>query len=158
MECTFSEQKTYEACRATGKWQKFGRTTESSETIFEMKSCKYTDFDEGFAMFQFQIFCLLIGCLSFMSVRKQRRVSSSIFDRRKQQGASNNSNSNSNNSIINGSARSKSSATNGKMSTTRAVEDGCNDDEDEIEFTPMTNQEKERVPLMEIQAEHMEII
>ena len=32
------------------------------------------------------------------------------------------------------------------------------EDDDEIEFTPMTNQEKEKVPLMEIQADHMEII
>lgn len=145
-QCTFSEQKVYEACQVTGKWQRFECVVagdavevrrmqdESTEAIFEMKSCKYTDFDEGIAMFELQIFCLLIGCLSFMTVRKHKRVSSSMFDRRKQQ-----------------EARSKA-----RTSANRVL--GNDGDEDEIEFTPMINQEKERVPLMEIQAAHMEII
>uniref|UniRef100_A0A6V0CDC4 Uncharacterized protein n=1 Tax=Pseudo-nitzschia australis TaxID=44445 RepID=A0A6V0CDC4_9STRA len=162
MECTFSEQKAYEACQVTGKWQKFecilaGETatrrieqeasstmssSSSADALFKMKSCKYTNFDEGFAMFELQVFCLLIGCLAFMSIRKHKRLSSSMFDRRKQQGTN-----------VSFAMRSKSSVGNGKRSSACVLEDG-----DEIEFTPMTNQEKEKVPLMEIQADHMEII
>ena len=70
MECTFSEQKAYEACQVTGKWQKFEcilageaetrrieqealstmSSSSTSDTLFKMNSCKYTNFDEGFAM------------------------------------------------------------------------------------------------------------
>ncbi|VEU41517.1 unnamed protein product [Pseudo-nitzschia multistriata] len=152
-ECTFSEQKTYDACKATGKWQKFEcilvegegetRRTEQETPLadpaapkHEMKSCKYTEFDEGFAMFELEVFCLLIGCLAFVSVRKQKRLSSSMFDRRKQQGP-----------------KARSRVGNGKR-----ISDHIPGNGDEIEFTPMTNQEKERVPLIDIEAEHMDVI
>ncbi len=56
-QCTFSEQKTYEACKETGKWQEFkcflpGENTgsEDEDVKFEMRSCKYTDLDNGLAM------------------------------------------------------------------------------------------------------------
>lgn len=140
--CNFSEQKTEEACHETGLWQKFecrqtagSKDESSSDSTFKMKSCKYTDFDEGIAMIQFQSLCLLIGSLSIMSVRKQKRLTSSLFDRRKHQGAN--------------ATRSNPTAGSNKKSIGRIVEDY-----DEIEFTPMTNQESERVSLVE----RMEII
>jgi hypothetical protein len=85
------------------------------------------------------MFCLLIGVLSIISVKKQKRLSSSIFDRRKQRGGAN-TNTNTNNvwsNSMNGS---------NKRGNSRS---SISDDEDEIEFTPMTNQQRERVPLVE---------
>ena len=58
------------------------------------------------------------------SVKKQKKLSLSMFDRRKQQGGSNNGGS-----------------SNGVGSNKR-------NDEEDIEFTPMTNQQRERVPLV----------
>lgn len=83
-----------------------------------------------------QIFCLLIGSLAIVSVKKQKRLSFSLFDQRKQQ-------------------RANTTANNGKRSS-----DFVTEDDEEIEFTPMTNQlQKEKVPLMEISNNvHMEII
>jgi len=123
LQCTFSEQRTYDACVATGRWQKFKCSgPDEAEAKYEMRSCKHTDFDNGLVMFQFQIFCLLIGALSIVSVKKQKKLSLSMFDRRKQQG------------------KARTSDTMG--SNKRSEEDG-------IEFTPMTNQQRERVPLVQ---------
>ena len=74
--------------------------------------------------FQFQILCLVIGVLSIVSVKKQKKLSLSMFERRKQQGAAVVSRSN----PITGSNK--------------------RNDEEDIEFTPMTNQQRERVPLV----------
>jgi len=154
-QCTFSEQKTYEACHETSRWEKIEcvfveatkisssfSTTEDQEEESEseivssknikMRSCKYTEFDEEFAMVRLQIFCFLIGSLAIMSVKKQKRLSTSLFDQRKQE----------------------ANAINSKRSSDCIVEN-----DNEIEFTPMTNQKKEMVSLMEINNnEHMEII
>lgn len=139
-QCTFSEQRSFDICKETGKWQKFkcimpGETgTESGDDDpdyrEETRSCKYTDFDNVFAMFQLQFFCLFIGVLSIISVKKQKKLSMSMFDRRKQQGAT--------------SLRENNNVGNNKRS------DGhiAYDDEEDIEFTPMTNQQRERVPLV----------
>jgi len=81
------------------------------------------------------MFCFLIGSLSIISLRKQKRLSTSLFDRRKQQAAN--------------AVRPTSTVGSSKRSVGRIVED-----DGEIEFTPMTNQERERVPLVE----RMEII
>jgi len=156
MQCTFSEQKTYDVCHKTGRWQKFecivpsdsnpsdpgtAEPTSSPDTRYEMKSCKYTDFDEGVAMLRLQMFSLLIGSLAIASVRKQKRLSLSMFDRRKQN-----------------PARSTSGVVSGNRNNASRLSDNGNDDEDQIEFTPMTNQQRERVPLVEIKADRMEII
>lgn len=139
-QCTFSEQKTYEACKETGKWQEFkcflpGENTgsEDEDVKVEMHSCKYTDFDNGLAMLQLQLFCLLIGGLAIVSVKRQKTVSMSIFDRRKQKGAPSNSNM----------GHSK------RSDHVRSA-----DIEEDIEFTPMTNQQRERESLVA----HMEVI
>ena len=56
MQCSYSEQKAYEACKETGRWQKFkcvmpGYTgSQDDEYKHEMKSCKHTNFDNGLAM------------------------------------------------------------------------------------------------------------
>lgn len=143
MHCTFTEQKMYDVCLQTGRWQKFKcnppvdakSEEEAAAAVFTSKSCKHTPFDEGVAMIQLQIFCLLIGWLSIMSVRRHKRQSSNMFDRRKQQGAN--------------VTKSNSTAELGRKTSTFIAED-----EDEIEFTPMTNQQRERIPLVE----RMEII
>lgn len=160
MHCTFSEENMYDVCLETGRWQKFqcflpgdSKTEEESQDpMYKMKSCKHTDFEGGLAMIQLQTFCLLIGVLSIMSVKKQKRFSSSMFDRRKQRGgADTNSNSNSNtntNSNSNTNAMRSNAMTESNMiGRSRST---IADDEDEIEFTPMTNQQRaERVPLVE---------
>jgi hypothetical protein len=70
--CTFSEQKSYEACHATGRWMKYQCTSSSTTSPtsssssssssdddhqqqndgyrVEMRSCQYTQADEEFAM------------------------------------------------------------------------------------------------------------
>jgi hypothetical protein len=53
----------------------------------EIRSCKYTEADEEFAMVRLQMFCLLIGSMAFMSVKRQKKVSASLFDQRKQAAA-----------------------------------------------------------------------
>jgi len=144
--CTFSDQKLNDVCHETGRWQKFecipkdesNSDEENPDPHYVMKSCKYTDFDEGVAMIRLQIFCLLIGSLSMISVRKQKRLFSSMFDRRKQ-GAN--------------GARSNATAGSSKRGSARIA-----DDDEEIEFTPMTNQQREMTPLVESESVRMEII
>jgi len=145
--CSYSELRTEEACHETGKSQLFecilpgdskstGTEDEASvDSTFIRKSCKYTQFEEEMAMFRLQLICLAIGLLSVASVRKQKRMSVSMFDRRKQQGAA--------------SLRSNSNPGSLRRSGSRIGED-----DEEIEFTPMTNQQRERVSLVE----RMEII
>jgi hypothetical protein len=80
------------------------------------------------------MFCFLIGALAIISVKKQKRLSTSLFDQRKQSAIA----------AANDSRRSS---------------DRISENDDEIEFTPMTNQQKEMVSLMEINNnDHMEII
>ena len=76
----------------------------------------------------------MIGALAIISVKKQKRLSTSLFDQRKREAT---------NTVANGN-RSFS----------------VSENDDEIEFTPMTNQQKEMVSLMEINNnnDHMEII
>jgi len=133
LQCTFSEKKTYDACAATGKWQKFECSVSDDETEskYEMRSCKHTDLENGLAMIQFQLFCMLIGTLSIVSVKKQKKLSLSMFDRRKQQGS--------------------------KARTSDLMGSNKRSEEEAIEFTPMTNQQRERVPLVQ-RMEKMEII
>jgi hypothetical protein len=58
MHCTFSEQKTYDVCLETGRWQKFecllpsasNPEDESQDTMYKWKSCKHTDLEGGLAM------------------------------------------------------------------------------------------------------------
>ena len=80
-----------------------------------------------------QIFCFLIGSLAIISVRRQKRISTSLFDQRKQQGRN-------------------------TAATAKRSSECISENDDEIEFTPMMNQQKEKVPLMEIYDNDMEII
>ena len=63
-QCTFSEQKSYEACVSTGRWMKYqctsttsspsgddnGNDNDQPKTRIYMRSCQYTKSDEEFAM------------------------------------------------------------------------------------------------------------
>ena len=77
----------------------------------------------------------MIGALAIISVKKQKRLSTSLFDQRKREAT---------NTVVANGNRSFS----------------VSENDDEIEFTPMTNQQKEMVSLMEINNnnDHMEII
>jgi hypothetical protein len=48
--------------------------------------CRRTEADEEFLMVRMQVFCLLIGALAFLSVRRQKAASANLFDQRKQGG------------------------------------------------------------------------
>jgi len=82
-----------------------------------------------------QVICLLIGGLAIVSVRKQNRLSASMFDRRKQQ-------------------RTPAASTSTANNNNRGKRNSCivtnNDDEEhEIEFSTMTNQTtREMAPLV----------
>merc|ERR1711935_328304 len=152
IHCSFGEQAENEVCKETGNWQKFqcilpSDSTDSelapADAIFEMKSCRYTDFDEGVHMIQLQTFCLLMGLLSLVSMKKQKRLTLSMFDRRKQQGGA---------IVTTGTSRSTS------RSNSITGSSKLNREEDEIEFTPMTNQRRERLPLVANEFDRMEII
>lgn len=87
--CTFTDQKTFaDACKPTGRMQKFKcvefEDEEESKGGIEMRSCKHTEADEEFAMIRLQMFCCLIGGMALMSVKRQKRVSASLFDQRKE--------------------------------------------------------------------------
>jgi len=56
---------------------------EKSHERAEIRSCERTQADEHFLMMQFMISCLVIGGVAVLSVRKQKRVSASLFDQRK---------------------------------------------------------------------------
>jgi hypothetical protein len=47
------------------------------------ESCYHTPADEEFRLIQLQVLCLLVGSLSFMSVRRQKRSHATLFDQRK---------------------------------------------------------------------------
>jgi hypothetical protein len=52
-QCTFSEMKTYDACEETGRWERYEcfLTNDSPKSSrIELRSCKYTEADEEFAM------------------------------------------------------------------------------------------------------------
>jgi hypothetical protein len=52
-QCTFSEMKTYDACEETGRWERYEcfLTNDSPKSSrIELRSCKYTETDEEFAM------------------------------------------------------------------------------------------------------------
>jgi len=150
--CTGTERNTYEACKATGKWQKFeclvvSRKTEGTPTdqaeqsptdgVYKMLSCKRTPLDEQSTMFEVQVICLLMGVLSVLSVRREKRQSASMFDRRKH-----------------GATASRTST----IGNNKRSSDYITKDDNEIEFTPMTNQQIEKIPLMAIQPDHMEVV
>jgi hypothetical protein len=140
-QCTYSEQKDFEACKETGRWEKLQCATSTEQTVStrtKMMSCKYTDADQEFAMVRLQMLCFVIGSIAIMSVRKHKRLSVSLFDQRKQGGLGGGEQ-------MNGTPSKKNS-----MLVT------ANDEE--IEFTPMTNQEREKVPLMEIIQGDLEVV
>eukprot|EP00173_Palmaria_palmata_P002654 Plantae.Rhodophyta-Palmaria_palmata.ctg27723.p1 GENE.Plantae.Rhodophyta-Palmaria_palmata.ctg27723~~Plantae.Rhodophyta-Palmaria_palmata.ctg27723.p1 ORF type:complete len:137 (-),score=11.69 Plantae.Rhodophyta-Palmaria_palmata.ctg27723:337-747(-) len=91
-------------------------TTYPEEGVAEFRSCKFTKSDEEFSMVCFasylphfafgiissllttyrpffllqirlQMFCLLLGSMAAMRIRKEKRVSASLFDQRSQGGA-----------------------------------------------------------------------
>ena len=82
--------------------------------------------------------CLLLGGLAIASVRKNKRLSASLFDQRKQ-GQQGGASQPSSNGVRLGKKRSSSYTT--------------EDDMEGIEFTPMTNQQREMVPLVEDELE-----
>ena len=79
--------------------------------------------------------CFLIGSLAIASVKRQKRLTASLFDQRKQGTAAADSG---------GPSTSSTSIPNKKRSNF------ITENDEEIEFTPMTNQQIEKVPLMEI--------
>lgn len=88
------------------------------------------------------MFCLLIGSLAFASVRKQKRLSASLFDQRKQG--------------INGTAATPQQPPRGRRDSNLVTPDS-RESEEEIEFTPMTNQET--IPLVRVDSNsRLEII
>jgi hypothetical protein len=90
-----------------------------------------------FMQVRLQMICVLLGGLAIMSVRRNKRLSASLFDQRKQgMDAGNNQTSSS----------SKGSKPDKKRSSY------ISENDEEIEFTPMMNQQQqqqqERVPLV----------
>jgi hypothetical protein len=54
-------------------------------TRTKFESCKRTAADDEFLLVRFQVFCILLGAFAVVSVRKQKRLSATLFDQRKLQ-------------------------------------------------------------------------
>mmetsp|Transcript_24440 Transcript_24440/g.56957 ORF Transcript_24440/g.56957 Transcript_24440/m.56957 type:complete len:190 (+) Transcript_24440:725-1294(+) len=86
-ECTETRKKRQEVCGKTGKIQVYKcfveeeGTETTTRTIF--KSCRRTRADEEFLMVRFQVFCFLLGSLSFLYAKRQKTQSASLFDQRR---------------------------------------------------------------------------
>jgi hypothetical protein len=50
------------------------------------RSCARTKWDEEYLMVRLQVFCLLLGVLSIVSLKKQKVSTATLFDQRKSQG------------------------------------------------------------------------
>mmetsp|Transcript_33378 Transcript_33378/g.67388 ORF Transcript_33378/g.67388 Transcript_33378/m.67388 type:complete len:316 (-) Transcript_33378:908-1855(-) len=87
-----AENGEYGSCAKYGRRQRFectvlvhedGSSKKSARNHMEYQSCMYTESDEQFRMLRMQLFCLVIGCWSMKTVRKQKVASASLFDQRR---------------------------------------------------------------------------
>ncbi|CAJ1959466.1 unnamed protein product [Cylindrotheca closterium] len=89
--CRSNDLRTSEACKATGRRQRFYCSLDGQSNIASggeeknevYKSCKRTEADGEFSMVRFQVFCFFLGSMALASAKKQLRLSSSLFDQRK---------------------------------------------------------------------------
>ena len=55
-----------------------------SDSTHKVQSCKRTRTDEDYLMVQLQLFCLVIGSLTYRQVKRQKQLYASGFDQRKE--------------------------------------------------------------------------
>lgn len=86
--CSTSEREEIDVCSETGKYVAFkcgnyhhDAIVGSTWTTYD--SCKSTRAEEEFALVRLQMFCLLLGAMAFASVRRQKMLHASLFDRRR---------------------------------------------------------------------------
>ena len=61
-------------CRPTG---------EVFNSWISYESCQRTQAEDEFAIVRLQVFCLFVGAIAFASVRRQKVLHASLFDRRR---------------------------------------------------------------------------
>ncbi len=102
--CTDGDRRDHPECQSTGIISITKCSTQEDESII-YQVCQRTKADDEFLMIQLQMFCLVLGVVSFLSVRRQRTTASSLFDQRqrmrtpKATGNNNNNNNNNNGAI-----------------------------------------------------------
>jgi hypothetical protein len=79
--CTDGDRRDHPECQSTGIISITKCSTEEEESVI-YQVCQRTKADDEFLMIQLQMFCLLLGVVSFLSVRRQRTTASSLFDQR----------------------------------------------------------------------------
>jgi len=86
------DMHTPDVCSETGRREKV-LCTETKNGAFTIKrtferyqSCTRITVDEQFRLIQFEIVCLLIGMISIVSIKRQKRASASLFDQRRTSG------------------------------------------------------------------------
>lgn len=91
-ECELCREKAAfegsEACNRTGRREKLECVELQDEKEIKryeiFQSCARTASDEEFLMIQVQLLCVLIGLLSVLSARVEKKKSASLFDLRRQ--------------------------------------------------------------------------
>jgi len=135
--CSFSDQKAVPVCKETGRREKrecVAHDGDDSKSYEDWFSCKYTDADEQFAMVRFQMICVVLGSMALISVRRLKRVTASLFDKRKM------------------AAREESRKAKEKRRSSEYVE---SHQDEEIEFSRI---DQETVPLVDTSSNPLEII
>lgn len=80
--CTDGDRRDHPECQSTGIVSIVKCLTEEEEHTIMYQVCQRTKADEEFLMIRLQVFCLVLGVLSLLSVRKQKSNASSLFDQR----------------------------------------------------------------------------
>lgn len=87
-ECELCErgQLANNECEETGRHIKWSCNEEDeNEDIIEYTSCKRTRIEEEYNVVRFEAVCLLISLFSLRSVRREKLLSESLFDKLKRQ-------------------------------------------------------------------------
>ena len=83
--CTDGDRRDHPECQSTGiisisKCPLLEEEEEAESIVYQV--CQRTKADDEFLMIQLQMMCLVLGVLSFLSVRRQKSSASSLFDQR----------------------------------------------------------------------------
>jgi hypothetical protein len=82
--CPGGSRSGHSGCERTGKRAKYKcRTQEAvSTTFYTHQSCTRTVLDEEMYMTRFQVYCIIIAFFALRSVKREKNLSASLFERR----------------------------------------------------------------------------
>lgn len=80
--CTDGDRRDHPECQTTGIIAISKCTIDDNEDAVVYQVCQRTKADDEFLMIQLQVFCMILGIVSFLSVRRQKSTASSLFEQR----------------------------------------------------------------------------